>query len=773
MKTIPSTLSRQASLFLILTVFAGTCLAANPAGAIPGGSAPGQPSQARRHFVSPLFLADKDLLSGVLAHKDYMIRLPEHLRYEAGSELILHFKSSPLLLADVSTMTVGFNDRPMVSVRLGGAEQEEASDAAGRTTLTIPIPAGSLNPGWNRVSVKCLLQTTQVPCRDVDNPAAWVEMGEGSLLKVAYADQALFPEMQRFPESLTEPQLMQMNQQLLSNKSKDGDPTVSILIPGKAGDAELRAFLISTARMAQNLYMRDESFSVGDLKGFSDEATLRNGILIGTKADLAGIDLPAEMAASLRAVKEGEGFLAEFVTGNPGKSLHRWMILSGGDSAGLENAALALGSSASMEMVPGNPWIVSETPVVPPVFEKIAQPRNGEVTLASLPGGAITLRGLFRNEASRRVEIPVGTQTVEGGFINLDFSHAENLDKTSAFDVKLNDLLIGSVALNEANSNLATKQIAIPAGLPGRDPSIISISSYLDIGTVDCGHRNEERAWVNISGMSTVDIQSGPLKIEDLSRMDFLLLRDALLRKAAVILPSAATPERMETLKSLAVFLGHRLPSSPVLWPQVATYDQSKQPDKDRVANRSGLILGSAFEWPQALPGKPALVISSSEEKPGMLQMRGQWFSANAFDQSLSFAQLLPSPWSRGELFAAVGGIGGYGGKSTTAMLTDPLVAERLGGTVAAVDARNRVVTYDVRFVQGSSLGEQITEGLPPGLTLKETEKKKESSIEAGAGTIRQNVVILIASAVILLVIFTLQRFAARRRRDDQDGRKL
>lgn len=757
----------------MVSLFAGTCLAAVPEDGKSADNSPRQTSQARRHFVAPLFLADKDLLSGVLAHKDYMVRLPEHVRYEGGSELILHFKSSPLLLADVSTMTIGFNARPLVSVRLGGAEQQEVTDDSGLSTLTVPIPPGSLSPGWNRISVKCLLQTTQVPCRDVDNPASWVEIGEGSVLKVAYSDQALFPEMQRFPESITEPQLMQMSQQLISNKSREADPTVSILLPQQAKDAELRAFLISAARMSQTLYMREESFAVGELKDFSDVATVRNGVLIGTRDDLAPMDLPAELAAPLRGVKEGEGFLAEFVTGNPGKSQRRWMIISGGDSAGLENAALALGSSAAMEMVPGNPWIVSEAPVVPALFEKNTQPRNGETTFASLPGGAITLRGLFRNESSRRLEIPVGSQTVEGGVINLDFSHAENLDKTSAFDVKLNDILIGSVALNEGNANLATKRIPIPAGMAGRDPSILSVSSYLDIGTVDCGHRNEERAWVNISGTSSIDLQSGPLKIEDLSRLDFLLLRDAFLRRAAVIIPSAATPERLEILKALAVFVGRRLPSSPVLWPQVATYDSTAQPDANRVANRSGFILGSALEWPQALPGKPPLVISSSAEKPGMLQMRGQWFSTNAFDQSLCFAQLLPSPWSRGELFAAVGGIGGFGGRSTTAMLTDPGVAERLGGTVAAVDSRNRVVTYDVRFVQGSSLGEHVTEGLPPGLTLQETERKKEASIEAGMGTIRQNILILTGSALILLVIFVLQRYAARRRKAGEDGRKL
>ncbi len=770
MKTILSTLSRQVHSALLVPILTAVCASASPVG---DNTSPGQASQARRHFVSPLFFADKDLLTGVLAHKDYMIRLPEHIRYEAGSELILHFKSSPLLLADVSTMTIGFNDRPLFSVRLGGAQQEEASDSDGRTTLTIPIPAGSINPGWNRISVKCLLQTTQVPCRDVDNPAAWVEMNEGSVIKVAYANQALFPEMQRFPDSLTEPQLMQMSQQLQSNKSKAGDATVSILAPEKSSDSDLRAFLIAASRMSQTLYMQEESFSVGDIKDFSTEATLRNGVLIGTRDKLAALDLPAELAASLRGVKDEEGFLGEFVTGNPGKSQHRWMIISGGSSNGLENAALALGSAAAMEMVPGNPWIVSEQPVVPPVFEKNAQPRNGAVTLASLPGGAITLRGLFRNETSRRVDIPVGSQTVEGGFINLDFSHAENLDKTSAVDVKLNDQLLGSIALDAANADLSTRRIAIPAGMAGRDPSILSLSSYLDIGTVDCAHRNEERAWVNISGTSSVELQSGPLKIEDLSRMDYLLMRDAYLRRAAVIVPASATPTRMETLKSLAVFLGRRLPSSPVLWPQVATYDRSTQPEQNRVVNRSGIILGSAFEWSQALPGKPSLVISGSEEKPGMLQMRGQWFSANAFDQSLAFAQLLPSPWSRGELFAAVGGIDGYGGKSTTALLTDPGISDRLGGTVAAVDARNRVVTYDVRFVQGASLGEHITEGLPPGLSMQETEKKKESSIEAGAGTLRQNVMILTGSAVILLMIFVLQRYAARRRKSDQDGRKL
>lgn len=136
----------------------------------------------------------------------------------------------------------------------------------------------------------------------------------------------------------------------------------------------------------------------------------------------------------------------------------------------------------------------------------MAQPKTGAVKLGSLPSGDMILRGLFRQAGERALVFPPGFQTTSRSHFDLDFSHAGNLEKTSAFDVKLNDVLIGSIALTSENSSPSRRRLVIPAGITGRDLSKLSVSSYLDIGRADCAHIVEERPWLNIAGSSILVI---------------------------------------------------------------------------------------------------------------------------------------------------------------------------------------------------------------------------------------------------------------------------
>ena len=153
--------------------------------------------------------------------------------------------------------------------------------------------------------------------------------------------------------------------------------------------------------------------------------------------------------------------------------------------------------------------------------------------------------------------------------------------------------------------------------------------------------------------------------------------------------------------------------------------------------------------------------------------LRGQKAPVSEFDQTMSLVQLLDSPWTKGELFATVGGINSYGGLSTVAILTKETVVDRLCGTVAAVDAKERVVGYDVRSIQRASLAEHIQNGLPPGMSLQQTEKKNQEQKLAAFEVIRNNRLLLIFVALGLLLIFIPQRLAARRKDKNFESNKV
>lgn len=727
-------------------------------------------TSATRSFKVPLFEKDHMRIEGVLSKKDYAFKLPEHVRLEPGSELTLLWQASPLLLPDVSTLSVQVNNRDITSVRLGA--KKEVPDSQDRGKISLPLAADILQPGWNRVTVSCLLQTTQSPCRDVDNPAAWVELGAGSHIQVACSPAPLFPEIQRFPESLTEPVLMNLAEFRRSASRARPEPVVSLLVPGEAGEAELRALLIAASRMGQTVYTDPDAVQVRDISAFAGESIARNGMLIGLRSNLSKTPLPVDVQKALAALGEGEGMLAEIVTG-PADSPRRWMLVSGADSEGMEKAAQTLGSETALKNVPSNPWIVTAEPAVSPIAEKLAQPLPGELAFDSLRDGPIVLRGLFRNQTARNISFPPSYETTPGGYVDVDLSHSGALEKTSAIDVRLNDVVIGSVALTPQNAMGTRHRLAIPAGITGRDSSTLSVSSYLDIGTVDCAHRNDERAWVSLGGNSTLNIHAAPVVINDLSRLGSICVRDAFLRRTAILLPAESSPERNELLKTIGIHLGRQLSDMPVLWPQVATYGPALPPDPARLEGRSGLILGSAFQWPMALGKDLRLAIEGTESNSGSIMLRGESVPVADFDSTLSFVQLLPSPWSQGELFATIGGLNGYGGQTTVDLLTDRSVSERLSGTVAAADASGRVITYDVRFIQEVSLSHQILTGFAPGTTPADIEARRMDKTEAGFFTQSVNYWIAGGAFGLMAGLYFVQRIVVRRRQNQKHGDEL
>jgi len=157
-------------------------------------------------------------------------------------------------------------------------------------------------------------------------------------------------------------------------------------------------------------------------------------------------------------------------------------------------------------------------------------------------------------------------------------------------------------------------------------------------------------------------------------------------------------------------------------------------------------------------------VVEESASNPDRLLMRGEDVPKDSFDPGISIAQLLPSPWSGGEVFAAVGGLSGFGGNNTLAMLTEPAVCERLRGTVAAYDGKT-VVTYDVRSVQEASLAEEFGASFARGGGKGDPEDRSIKKAEAGIAAAGGSILVLSVAIVVLGALFVSQRFMVRRTR--------
>jgi hypothetical protein len=605
--------------------------------------------------------------------------------------------------------------------------------------------------------VNCLLQTTVENCRDIDNPACWFTLVRNTGIELAFQRSILFPELARFPQSIAEEQLLRQGELVDDFPEKDVHPVASILLPADLNDVSLRGLLVTVARLGQLDEMRSGSVTVGQLGDWGKLSGDRNGLLIGSRDELKSLDLPVETRTALSALKDSEGLLAEIISGEPGGVQRRWIVVSGADSVGLVNAILSLGSADALATVTSNPWTVKQEPVILKVTNELSLPLDRAQSFRSLVGGDMVLRGTFRSRASTRWTLPPGYETGIGSKLLLDMSHVGGLRQESAVQFKVNRKLLPGVNLElSQQQNHRRLELPIPSGLPGRDPNTLDVSSYLDIGSTDCSHRNEERAWVSFSSQSALDVTARPLTVRSLDRLGFVLLRDAFLRRALVLLPQEHTAEDLDIVKNVALYLGRNLPSMPILWPEGALYSADKPVSKDLVSTRSVLLLGNAEQWKLALPKDTTLSMSSEESVAGM-RIQGKTVQYSDLSDSLVFAQFIDSPWNANDCVAIVGGVRNVGGKTATDLLTMQDIQDRLTGTASGLDNEGRIFSYDTRTAEPHSLASRIQEQIPPGMTHEETMEELTLKDKIRDYLTTRNVIIGVAVLLFVLFMMSMQ----------------
>src|SRR5262249_38725024 len=160
-------------------------------------------------------------------------------------------------------------------------------------------------------------------------------------------------------------------------------------------------------------------------------------------------------------------------------------------------------------------------------------------------------------------------------------------------EVRINGASIGRVPLTAKNAAPGSVKLPLPKDLPGHDPMQVTFCAYLDAGPTGCNERGEAQPLLTITPDSKADISVLPMPMQGLNPVDEFLLRDSLLRKAALLIPADASTAELQVLAEVAFHLGRNLPSSPLLWPEVFAYSQTVLPPKNRLAGRSVLLLGS------------------------------------------------------------------------------------------------------------------------------------------------------------------------------------
>jgi hypothetical protein len=686
-----------------------------------------------------LIAASTETLPGVLNEKNFFVRLPEHVRFRAGSEVLLALQASPDLLTRVCAMHVSVNGA-RISGDSGGIKP--ADDAMLR--LRLAVPEKNLGAGWNRITLQFQLKSERADNPAAENTSFWTMQKPDNYLTISYDRLPLFPELQRFPHSLAEERLLHPGATA---------PTVVTLLPAQRRNVHLRACAVLAARLGQAGYLSEPDCRVGLIADWLKEADGRNAILVARRDELGTVTIPYHINEKLGSLRAGEGLLAEWITGKY-PNQRRCVLVTGADDIGVEKAVLTLGSSPALASAPPNPAIIAKEPPLTPAAEADAQPSpRSTQDLIKQP---LQFRGIFRHEFSASGwRLPPGFKLASGSSLNLQLEHSPGLvEKTSALEVKINGTSVGSVPLTARNAALGSVRLPLPKDLPGHDPMQVTFHAYLDAGRVNCDESSDPPLLLTLSPDTKAEVTVLPRPMQGLDQVDEFLLRDSLLRKAALLLPADASAAELQVLADVSFHLGRNLPSSPILWPEACAYSPIVLPPKNRLASRSVLLLGSSEQWQSALPSDTRLAVRMAEGRSESVIMQGRKFIASSFEPSLVFLQMLSSPWSGDETLVVAGGWHEFATPTLRRMLTDDPTTTQMSGDIFIMDSAGRAANYDLHVAFQESLSERIQRKIPLGHSVEETKLALVDQItQARRNSHSNSILFYVCSGVLLLVV--------------------
>jgi hypothetical protein len=628
-------------------------------------------------LLLPLMHEPSRLVSGA---GEFMVRLPRHITIHPASRLVLvlHLGTLP------RERTEG------LPVRVNGQEVQPRYIAdAGSLRIEAEVPEALLEYGWN--SVVAVLPRQFGTCE--------VRRAE-SHLSLNYARVPLFPELRRFPESLTEEKLL---------KPDSNTPILSIFLPSARRDVHLRAAAILGARLGQPSYFGEGDFEIRDL-GDWPSAENRDAILVGRANELENLPFLSEIAPQMSLLSAGRGMLAELVLGHfPDQ--RRWIVVTGRDDAGLEKALLTLGSGPALNSLAPSPVELATVPNVSLETELLARPSRSRTSFKDLGWREVEIgRGPEHRFGWR---LPPG-YTLQWGTLTLNFFHPKEITN-GTLEVAVGGTEIGRVALTPENSDGGSVHLLLPQGMRGVDPSIF---------TFRASTTNTQRGGLTavVLGNSSLETIIEPARIAGLEDLSALLQRESFLRRTAFVLPGRPSLAETKLLADIAMRLGRQLPSSPVLWPEACTFDAGRYPAPKCVTNRSVVVLAPVTLWGEAVPGSTPLMIKQVGRDT--VRVQGRRNRVSDFEPNLTLMQILASPWASGEWLVMVGGWQGMDLSTTRRVVTEAPGEGRIFGNLAGADGQGRFTAHDSRRPMGNYFAQRLRREIPRDLTAAQTEER-------------------------------------------------
>lgn len=498
--------------------------------------------------------------------------LPRWSEGSGNGQLDLAYSHSPLLVPELSTMTVMINDQATTSVRLGTDTQEGGH-------LSIPLP--KVDTGGSSLAVRFAfhLRLTREQCEVPDDPALWVTIHSNSQLVFA-------------PQTLTSAPYLSDLPRLFRSGPIAGVRNPVFVLPERANAEELNAAGIV-------------AHELGNWSGQSHEAPVLGNVswvepAVDTPAIFVGQGASLPVGARWGDLEwDGKRFFLKGVAVPPEAGVLAMrqqpvpqLLVSGGTPDAVLRAAITL--------VHAGPEYETSTVVVPGALtatENRQAWEEGAASFAQLGTNALEVVGPGEHSIDLEFERPAAWVLREGGTLQLmlDVSPAVRLE-TSWVRVTVNDLDIGSQPFRLSDESIVRYVFTLPAGRlnndldgqPVRDLSL-KLRIYLDYPQAACETVDPLGVWASLLPTSAWILPHDTFEGTDIGRFPQGFVSSEETLSAAIVVPDLPTAGELQTALQVAAAIGRWDAMTASTAPQI--YPAAAMTDED-LANHSLILIG-------------------------------------------------------------------------------------------------------------------------------------------------------------------------------------
>jgi uncharacterized repeat protein (TIGR01451 family) len=410
-----------------------------------------------------------------------------------------------------------------------------------------------------------------------------------------------------------------------------------------------------------------------------------------------------------QGVAERDGLVQEIVS--PSNSGRVAIVVTGLDEQGMLKAAQALSSDTDFLGMSGDYAIVQ----VAQAIAEAAAVSPEDIPVASLGYSHQTTDDLYAEYFDYYFDLPPGWNLAADASVALHIAHSVALNDIATLDVRLNDVPVGSVHLDESNAHDSWVVLPLPAAASWAGSNRVQLQVSADIEDVP-QTTESDRYWLTVysdtffhlpretAGL-TLDLESFPEPFNSHPTLEDVVF----------ILPEAPTLAEIEGVLRLAHRLGI-VTGGDAFWPQVAI---GGKPDTEPWADRHLIAVGRPTRNPYIAAAGDALPQPFRPGTDETAQEIDHVVYRTPSGVSLGYVQELISPWNEDRAMLAVTGTTDEGVGWALAALTDSKYIWRLSGNLALIRDQD-VRSMDTRHTAPEVVA-TVIQGLEPDLVTSAT----------------------------------------------------